>query len=93
MSSDGGSFSHISFHICADWRIHCSTYPDRAPILGIDAGSAALNITPRGNDADEAAVEFARALVREVQAFAAEIERLHAESTATDPTCSADQAA
>ena len=93
MSSDGGSFSHISFHISADWRVHCSTYPDRTPILGIDAGSAVLSITPKGHDADEAAVEFARALIREVQAFAAEIERLHAESPASDTAASADLAA
>jgi len=93
MSSDDGSFSHISFHVGADWRVRCSTYPDQTPILGIDAGSAVLSITPRSKDADEAAVEFARALVREVQAFAAEIERLHAEPAAADPACSADLAA
>ena len=93
MSSDGGSFSHTSLHIGSDWRVRCSTYPDQTPILGIDAGSAVLSITPKGHDADEAAVEFARALLREVQAFAAEIERLHAEPAATDPACSADQAA
>ena len=84
MSSDGGSFSHVSFHVGADWMVRTCAYPDQVPILTVDAGRGAVAITVKGKSADQAAVEFARALVREAQAFAAEVERIHAQSVAGD---------
>jgi hypothetical protein len=73
-SSDGGSFTHISFHLGTDWRVRCNTYADTTPIFSVDAGSSAVSITTKG----KAAVEFARALAREAQRFADEMERMHA---------------
>ena len=78
MTSNGGSFSHISVHVSTDWRAYCHTYDDHTPILTVDAGPSAVSISVKGRDADKAAVEFARALVHEAQVFAAEVERLHA---------------
>ena len=77
MSSEGGSHSHSSFHVGTDWLVRCDTYGDRTPILTFDAGPAAVSITTKGTDATLAAVEFARALAREAQRFADEIERMH----------------
>ena len=84
MSTDGGSFSHISYHIGDDWRVRCSTYDSTTPILSVDAGSSALSITTTGKDASKAAVDFARALAREARRFADEMERMHAAQLADD---------
>jgi hypothetical protein len=78
VSGGGGSFSHVSCHVGADWRVRCTAYPDTTPILSFDAGSSAVSVTAKGRDAGGAAVEFARALAREAQRFAEEMERLHA---------------
>ena len=76
--SEGGSFSHLSYHAGNDWRVRCSTYADTTPILSVDGGPSALSITTRGKAADQAAVDFARELVRAAQRFADEMERMHA---------------
>ncbi len=79
MKSEGGSFSHVSVHIGADWRVDCHVHSDYTPILNVDAGSAAVSFSIMGRCADDAALLFARSLVREAQVFAAEVERLYAE--------------
>jgi hypothetical protein len=76
--SEGGSFSHLSYHAGNDWRVRCSTYADTTPILSVDGGPSALSITTRGKAADQAAVDFARELVRAAPRFADEMERMHA---------------
>ena len=78
MSTEGGSFSHLSYHVGADWHVRCNTYADTTPILSVDGGPSTLSISTRGRNADASAVEFARALVREAQKFAEEMERKHA---------------
>jgi hypothetical protein len=78
MSDDGRSFTHISYHIADAWRVHTATYPDTTPIFGIDAGPSFISITTMGRVADQAAVEFARALASEARKFADEMERMHA---------------
>ena len=85
--SEGGSFSHLSYHVGADWRVQCSTYEDTTPILSLGGGPSSLAITTRGKVADQAAVDFARALVRAAQRFADEMERMHAAQPA-DTDCS-----
>ena len=84
MSSDGGSFAHTSFHIGSDPIARCSVYPDQVPILSLDGGNSAVSITPAGKDATDAALKFARELLRAVQEFADEIERMHAARLADD---------
>jgi hypothetical protein len=78
MSSEGGSFSHATYHLGADWLVRCNTYDDTTPILSFDAASSAVSITTRGTDATLAAVEFAQALASAAQKFADEMERMHA---------------
>ena len=78
MTSEGGSFSYIGYHIGTDWEVRCNVYAGKTPIFCVDAGSTSLAISPRGQDASKAAVEFARALAREAQKFADEMERMHA---------------
>lgn len=89
--SDGGSISSLGLHVGTGARVTCHRYADQTPILRIDAGEASLLISVKGRDASDRALEFARALAREAQAFAAEVERLHAASAA--PVQPADQAA
>lgn len=86
MSTEGGSFSHFSYHVGRDWVVRCTTYPDTTPILSIDAGGSAVSVTTKGKDADKAAVEFARALAREAQKFADEVQRMHAAQLADKST-------
>jgi hypothetical protein len=97
MSADGESFSAFSLHVAADTWVTCYQYPDKTPILSIQAGASDVSISIKDRNADQAAVGFARALARQVQAFAAEVERLHAANTVPDksavPAESADQAA
>ena len=93
MSSDGGSFSYLSFHVGTDWMVRTSAYDNEAPILTVDAGPGTVAIMVKDRHAvGESAVEFARALAREAQAFAAEVERLHAEQpdSADDGNTKAD---
>jgi hypothetical protein len=85
------SFSHCGLYVSADTWVACYRYPDKTPILSIQAGASEFSISIKDRNADEAAVEFARALVRNVQSFAAEVERLHAGQSASPE--STDQAA
>jgi hypothetical protein len=64
MSAEGGSFSRLGLHVGADWHVRCSTYDDRTPIFDIDAGMSSVVISLRGRAADQAGVEFARALAQ-----------------------------
>jgi hypothetical protein len=82
VSSDGGSFAHLGFHIGTDWRVDCHTYDNRAPILTVDTGSCSISFYLAGSGTDKAAVEFTQTLARAAQAFAKEVERLHAEQLA-----------
>jgi hypothetical protein len=93
VSNKGGSFSHVSCHVGADWVVRCNSYPHTTPILSFDAGSSAVSVTTKGKDADKAAVEFARALAREAQRFADEMERMHAAQLAEDDKAAGRDAA
>jgi hypothetical protein len=85
------SFSSLGYHVDGDdWRVICHHYDGQTPILVIDAGANSLSISIKGRNASESAVKFARALLRDAQAFADGIERLHA---ATVPAGPAEQAA
>jgi hypothetical protein len=95
VSSDDGSFSYLSFHIGSDWMVRTSAYEDEAPILTVDAGKNAIAIMVKDrHSVGQTAVDFARALAREAQTFAGEVERLHAEqfSSADDRDDKADDA-
>jgi hypothetical protein len=93
MSGNDASFSAFGVYVGADWTVLCHHYPGKTPILSVDAGGSALTVSIKGRDADQAAVDFARTLLKQVQAFTADIERLHAESTVPTATDTAGQAA
>lgn len=85
MSGGGESFTHVGVFIGREWRAGCHAYPDKTPILYISVGRMSFDFSVRDQAADQPAVDFARALVRNAQAFAAEVERLHAARVAADP--------
>jgi hypothetical protein len=72
------SFSSVNLCVGDGWQTYCHTYADTTPILGVAAGPSHVSISLRGRNADESAVEFARALADEARKFAAEVERMHA---------------
>ena len=95
MSGDSGSFSVVSYHVGDDWRVRCNTYADTTPILTVDAGTLALSVSTKGNEAGDAAVEFARALADSARKFADEMERMHAaqlDGESTDKAAGSDAA-
>ena len=91
MSGKEESFSACGLYVSADTWVTCYRYPEKTPILHVSAGQSALSVSVVGREATDAALEFARALLREAQAFAAEVERLHAANAV--PGESADRAA
>ena len=78
MSGDGGSMVSLGVYLGADCRVECYEYPDKAPILSIDAGPNTVTMSVKGRDAADATVRFARELAAKAQRFAAEVERVHA---------------
>ena len=93
MKSEGGSFSHLSAHVGTDWRVDCHTYDDHTPILSVDAGNVAVSFSIADRRVDDAALFFSRALARDAQAFAAEVERLYAEQADAGDVCDSDSKA
>ena len=70
-----------------DASARATSYEDKTPILTVDAGRGAIAITIKDRGAvDRSAVEFARALAHNAQAFAAEVERLSAAETGSSRT-------
>lgn len=67
--------------IDVNWRgatgtAYCSTYPDRAPILGACGGGVHLGLSPASPKAVTAVeLSFARVLLAELHAYVAECER------------------
>ena len=90
--SEGRSFTRVGFQVSSDWRVYCHTYDDTTPILDIDAGSSSVAFSVRGRVADQAAVEFARALLHSAQRFADEMERMYTAQLA-DTESNTDKAA
>lgn len=74
----GRSFGRLGVHAGTDASVRCSTYPDKAPVLDVDAGPLSVALCIEGRAVTAQAVQFARALAAQAQTFAAEVERLHA---------------
>jgi hypothetical protein len=92
VSGEGKSITALGVYASADTWVTCHHYPEQTPILVIDAGTTSLSISVKGRDASESAVEFARALARHAQEFAADVERLHPGRTAPGTFGTAEQA-
>ena len=77
MSETPSPFGRMSLHAGAGSRVECFTYQDTTPILDIDVGAASIAVCIVGKGADDAVLTFARALARQAERFAAEVERIH----------------
>jgi hypothetical protein len=76
-SEDGPAAVRSYVRLTASTHIHCSTYPDAAPILTIHDGQVDITITNPGRGevtADD--VAFGRLLVQAVTRYADELEQL-----------------
>jgi len=80
--------------LTASTCIHCSTYPDAAPILTIQDGPADITITnPGRGEVTEDDVRFGRLLADAVNLYLAELEKLAAGNDVTADPGSAGRAA
>jgi len=78
-SADGPATVRSYVRLTASTYIHCSAYPDAAPILTITDGPADITITnPGQGEVTEDDVRFGRALADAVTRYAAELEKLAA---------------
>jgi hypothetical protein len=94
-SADGPATVRSYVRLTASTYIHCSTYPDAAPILTIQDGPADITITnPGQGEVTEDDVRFGRLLAEAVTRYAAELEKLAAtKRVAADADESAGRAA
>ena len=86
MSDSDRSFASMSAYAGEGAWVTCYGYPEKPPILSMHLSGATLTISfaERDGQVNAQAVEFARELVRAVEEFAAEAERLYAAGTAKD---------
>jgi hypothetical protein len=78
-SADGPATVRSYVRLTASTYIHCSTYPNAAPILTITDGPADITITnPGQGEVTEDDVRFGRALADAVTRYAAELDKLAA---------------
>ncbi len=87
------SYLHTGLLIGEDGAVRCNTYPSALPILVVECGPNALNISVKSGLAAHRAAVFARALARAAEDFAAEIERMQAQRDAAGLTLARDLAA
>jgi hypothetical protein len=75
-TADGPASVHSYIRLTASTHIHCSTYPDAAPILSIHDGPADITITnPGQGEATAEDVAFGRALADAVTQYVTELEK------------------
>jgi hypothetical protein len=75
--ADGAATVQSYVRLTASTYIHCSSYPDAAPILTIQDGAADITITnPGKGEVTEEDVRFGHLLAEAVTRYAAELERL-----------------
>ena len=84
------SYSSVGVTVGTDWLVTCHTYPDRRPILAVDAGDLHLTISaaPEAPTGDH--IDFAYKLLAAVNEYliACEIHQLdseEAENTTAEP--------
>jgi hypothetical protein len=94
MTGNPTPFTGIGMHAGDGSSAYCFTYSYTSPILDIRTGDTTISISVTGREkVDDAALSFARELLRAAQDFAAEVERLHAEQAAPGTARPAEQAA
>jgi hypothetical protein len=84
--SDRESFSYTDLFVGDDWSVNLDTHADRLPSLTVNAGPASVTLKAMGCETvTESAVAFARDLLRNVEAFTAEVERLRNRPALVEP--------
>jgi hypothetical protein len=82
--ADGEAKVESYVRLTASTYIHCCTYEDAAPILTIQDGAADITITnPGRGEVTEEDVAFGRLLAETVARYAAELDRLAAQTRVT----------
>jgi hypothetical protein len=90
----GPTSVQVSIYGGNDAYLRCFTYDDKCPILQISAGSSIVSVSPIGHyAAGDEDLKFARELLRTVQVFTAEVERLHGTPASDDGGGAAGEAA
>ncbi|ABW14686.1 conserved hypothetical protein [Parafrankia sp. EAN1pec] len=70
MSGEGKrSYTTLGLHIGAEWSVLCHTYPDRAPILVVDAGRVSLSVSAMEQAPDARHADFAYKLLAAVNDY------------------------
>ncbi|WP_261562725.1 hypothetical protein [Frankia tisae] len=89
------SYLSMCLSVGGDWRVTCHTYPDRGPILAVDAGGMSLTVSAKQGTPDADHLDFAYALLATVNDYliACEAHRFDAEETANSSTDIANPAA
>jgi hypothetical protein len=83
---DGRATVQSYVRLTASTRIHCSVYPDAAPILSIDDGAADITITnPGRGEVTDDDVAFGRQLADAVARYAAELATIAARNRPAAP--------
>ncbi|MCM3883904.1 hypothetical protein [Frankia sp. R82] len=57
------SYLSMSLGVGGDWRVTCHTYPNRGPILAVDAGGMSLAVSAKHGVPDADHLDFAYALL------------------------------
>lgn len=87
------SYSSVGVTVGTDWLVSCHTYPDRRPILAVDAGDLHLTLSaaPEAPSGDH--IDFAYKLLAAANEYliACETHQLDAEDAATTAAEPADR--
>ncbi|WP_018635891.1 hypothetical protein [Parafrankia elaeagni] len=81
------SSTHLALHIGTDWHATCHTYPNRTPILSVDASLSMFSLSPAGGTVTADHLQFARTLRDAVTIYLADCERIaRAQQNENPPT-------
>ncbi|KJE25399.1 hypothetical protein FF36_00011 [Frankia torreyi] len=82
------SYLSVGLSVGGDWRVTCHTYPDRGPILAVDAAGMSLVVSAKQSTPDANHLDFAYALLAAVNDYliACETHRFDAEEAANAST-------
>ncbi len=88
------SYLSMCLSVGGDWRVTCHTYPDRGPILAVDAAGMSLVVSAKQDTPNTDQINFAYALLAGVNDYlnACETRQFEAEESA-DPAAAEKRAA
>ncbi|KJE21500.1 hypothetical protein FF36_04188 [Frankia torreyi] len=82
------SYLSVGLSVGGDWRVTCHTYPDRGPILAVDAAGMSLVVSAKQDTPNTDQINFAYALLAGVNDYlnACETRQFEAEESADPAT-------